>query len=353
MTCLDLSICLQHADFTMTVREVLPVSGVTAIFGPSGAGKTTLLRAIAGFDRAEGRIAFAGEVWQDAARFVPPHRRRIASVFQQPRLFTHLDVSGNLAYAARRSGQTDAVTAMAARFGVTPLMDRRIHGLSGGEAQRVALARALLTNPRLILMDEPLSALDHVGRTEILPYIESLRDEAKVPVIYVSHSLSEVTRLATNVLALASGRVLRFGLAGDVLSDPAAAAAFGAEETGCLISATVRGMTGDGLCELVFSGGTILTPERMGDSGDRVRLFVRARDVMLARHRPEGLSALNILPTRVISVATAGSASAEVRLDCSGTALSARITQRSAMALGLAPGVDCFAILKTVTLARD
>lgn len=353
MTRIDLRINLQHPDFNLEIDRSVPLSGLTALFGPSGAGKSTLLRVIAGFERGAGRVAFAGETWEDAGHFVPPHRRRVATVFQEPRLFDHLDVRANLAYAARRAGQTGALAAMIDRFGLAPLAGRRPDTLSGGEAQRVALARALLTAPRLILMDEPLSALDHARRQEILPYIEELRDEAKVPILYVSHSHSEVARLAGHMLTLAGGRVTGFGPTAEILTDPALAPGLAGEEPGSLIAATVTEMTEDGLCALAFPGGTILTPERLGAPGARVRLFIRARDVMLSRARPEGLSALNILPAVVRSVAGAGPASADIALDCGGTLLRARITRRSAAALGLAPGVPCHAVLKTVALARD
>lgn len=353
MSRIDLNINLQLADFELKIERSVPLSGLTAIFGPSGAGKSTLLRVIAGFERGAGRVAFAGEIWEDGRHFVPPHRRRVATVFQEPRLFHHLDVRGNLAYAARRAGQTQALPEMIRRFDLASLAHRRPETLSGGEAQRVALARALLTAPRLILMDEPLSALDHARRQEIFPYIEELRDEANVPILYVSHVHSEVARLAGHMLTLAGGRVTRFGPTSDILSDPARSAGLAGEEPGSLIVATVTGMTEDRLCALAFPGGTILTPEPLGPAGARVRLFVRARDVMLSRARPEGLSALNILPAVVSSVTDAGPASADVALDCGGTGLRARITRRSAASLGLAPGVSCHAILKTVALARD
>ncbi|WP_347310295.1 molybdenum ABC transporter ATP-binding protein [Defluviimonas sp. SAOS-178_SWC] len=353
MSVLDLRIKLQLSGIKLEIYQSIPLSGVTALFGPSGAGKSTLLRVIAGFERGAGRVAFADEVWEDGRSFVPPHRRRVATVFQDPRLFSHLDVRGNLAYAARRAGQVQALPAMIDRFGLAPLMDRRPETLSGGEAQRVALARALLTAPRLILMDEPLSALDHARRQEIFPYIEELRDEAKIPILYISHVHSEVARLCGHMLTLAEGRITGFGPTSDILSDPTLAPGLSGEEPGSLIAATVEGMTEDGLCALAFPGGTILTPERLGADGARVRLFVRARDVMLARERPEGLSALNILPAVVRSVTGAGPASADIALDCGGTLLRARITRRSTATLGLAPGVACHAILKTVALARD
>lgn len=353
MSRIDLNVRLQHPDFTLDIEKSIPLSGLTALFGPSGAGKSTLLRIIAGFERGAGRVVFAGETWEDGRLFLPPHRRRVATVFQEPRLFAHLDVRGNLAYAARRSGQIQAMPAMIDRFRLGALARRQPHSLSGGEAQRVALARALLTDPRLILMDEPLSALDYKARQEILPYIEQLRDEVQVPIVYVSHSYSEVARLAGQILTLAAGRITGFGPTSEILADPALAPGLAGHEPGSLITATVAGMTDDGLCTLSFSGGTILTPEPLGTPGATVRLFVRARDVMLSRGRPEGLSALNILPAFVRSITDAGPASVDIVLDCGSTTLRARITRRSTDALGLAPGIACHAILKTVALARD
>ena len=353
MTRIDLDIRLKHADFTLEIDRRLTLSGVTAVFGPSGAGKSTLLRIIAGFERGAGRITFDDEVWEDRAVFVPPHRRRVATVFQEPRLFRHLDVHGNLAYAAKRAGQTDRLSAMIDRFGLAPLAHRRTETLSGGEAQRVALARALLTAPRLILMDEPLSALDQSRRQDILPYIEELRDGLRIPILYVSHSRAEVARLAGQMLTLAEGRVVGFGATAEMLGDPTRLPGIEGDEPGSLVSATVQAMSGDGLCTLSFSGGTILTPERMGPEGAAVRLFIRARDVMIAKERPDGLSALNILPATVEEIVPFKKTSADVVLRIGETRIRARITSRSVAALGLAPGVACHAILKSVDLARD
>ncbi|MCV2870821.1 molybdenum ABC transporter ATP-binding protein [Defluviimonas sp. WL0050] len=350
---LVINVALQRDDLKIEIDERLPLSGLTAIFGPSGAGKTTLLRLIAGFERGIGEMRFGDEVWQQGRHFTPPYHRRVATVFQQPRLFDHLDVAGNLAYAARRAGQMGAVAGMVERFALDPLLSRRPETLSGGEAQRVALARALLTAPRLVLMDEPVTALDQARRNEILPFIESLRDEANVPILYVSHSLAEVTRLATQILTLAEGRVTGHGPAGTILPHLAATPDQPGEEPGGLITARVAGMSHDGLCELHFSGGTILSPGRVGPDGAEVRLIIRARDVMLSRDRPVGLSALNILPATVTSVVPVGAASAHIGLDCGGTALAARITMRSVAALELVPGASCHAILKSVALARE
>lgn len=352
MTDIVLNVRSQRADFTLEVDQSLRLSGITALFGPSGAGKSTLLRVIAGFERGTGRVSFGNDVWEEGRHFVPPHRRRVATVFQDPRLFPHLDVAGNLAYAARRAGQPGAVAAMIDRLDLASLAARMPATLSGGEAQRVALARALLTAPRLILMDEPLSALDQARRQEILPHIEALRDEARIPILYVTHSHAEVARLAGQVVLLNRGRIAGIGPTAEVLGDPANGTVSG-DEAGSLVTATVLGMTEDGLCRLAFAGGEILVPEPVGPDGAAVRLFIRSRDVMIARDRPEGLSALNILPARVERIAEAGAGSADLDLRAGETLLRARITRRSVAALGLAPGAACHAILKTVALARD
>jgi len=351
MSGLDFDIRIRREGFELRAAAQLPASGLTAVFGPSGAGKSTLLRAIAGFEAVEGTIRFAGETWAGERRATPPHRRRVATVFQEPRLFAHLDVAGNLGYAARRSGAD--IAAAVSDFGLEPLLNRRVHGLSGGEAQRVALARALLTRPRLVVMDEPLSALDQARRAEILPLVEHLRDRLGVPILYVSHSVAEVARLASHVLALAGGRIAAFGPAESVFADAGAAAAFGGEEPGSLLGARILGMTGDGLCRLATPGGEILSPGALGPEGAEVRLFVRARDVILSRARPEGLSALNILPAVVLGLHEVDAASVDAELDLGGARLRARLTRRSAAALALAPGQPCHAILKSVALARD
>ena len=350
---LDLDFSLPLSSFALTVRQSLAAEGLTAVFGPSGAGKSTLLRAVAGLAPTGGLIRFGSEIWEDGRRFLPAHRRRVGFVFQEPRLFAHLDVAGNLAYAARRAGQMQAIPATVARFGLDPLLTRYPTRLSGGEAQRVALARALLSAPRLLLMDEPLSALDAARRAEILPHIESLRDQARLPILYVSHSLPEVARLATQVLALAAGAVVSCGPTATVLADAAAASAFGGDEPGSLIEARVDSHDADGLSRLSFAGGTLLIPALPLPASSPVRLLVSARDVIIARARPEGLSALNILPAKVTSLSPAGHSSVVVGLSCGGIALAARITARSAAALGLQPGVACYAILKSVALARD
>ena len=353
MTMLDLDVHLRRGDFQLEVTQKLPTDGLTALFGPSGAGKSTLLRMIAGFERTGGQISFLGETWEDGRYFVPPHRRRIGFVFQNPGLFAHLDVARNLTYAAHRSRQLHAVASVANRLGLGPLLGRSVRELSGGEAQRVALARALLVDPKLLLMDEPLSALDAARRSEILPYIEALRDEARLPILYVSHALAEVARLANRVLVLGNGKVQAFGQTTDVLGDRAAHSFLGSDEPGSLINAVFTGNEADGLSRLSFSGGSILVPNFSATIGAKIRLFVQSRDILIARTAPEGLSALNIFAAVVKEVKDLDLGLAEVSLDVGGTILRARITRRSCGALGLKPGATCHAILKTVALTRD
>lgn len=354
MRTLDLSFRLRRGAQDLLIEESLPLEGLTAIFGPSGAGKSTLLRAIAGFERTGGQITFDGETWEGPRRFVPPHRRGAGFLFQTPRLFPHLDVAGNLAYAARRAGALADLPAIIARFDLGTLLPRRTPSLSGGEAQRVALARALLARPRLLLMDEPLSALDAARRGEILPLIEDLSARAGLPILYVSHSLSEVARLSVRTLALADGRVQAHGHTADVLADAAAAPAFGGEEPGSLITARFLGTDPDGLARLALPDGTPLwIPALAARPDDPLRLLIRARDVMIARDAPQGLSALNILPARVRALRDLDATSAELTLDCAGATLRARLTRRSVADLALAEGTACHAILKSVALARD
>ncbi len=354
MTSLDLHFHLRRGSAAQShdliIDQSLPLDGLTAIFGPSGAGKTSLLRAIAGFAPTGGRITMAGEMWEDGARHLPPHRRRAGFVTQSPALFPHLDVAGNLAYAARRSGATTDVAAdvaaTARRFGLGPLLHRRPAGLSGGEAQRVALARAVLARPRLLLMDEPLSALDAGRRDEILPLIEALRDEARLPILYVSHALPEVARLASRTLLLNEGRVLAFGPTPAVF----------AENTGTgqpnLIEATCLGTDPDGLTRLALPGATLLVPGMTAHPGTRLRLLIDPRDVMIATTRPTGLSALNILPAEILTLTEADATTTDVTLLAGGVTIRARLTRRSAAMLGLSPGLGCHAVLKSVALAR-
>ena len=331
---------------------------LTAFFGPSGSGKTSLVNLVAGLGRPEaGRIAVDGRVLVDTERgiWVPAHRRRIGYVFQDARLFPHLTVGQNLGYGrffrprAERYADVGKVVEL---LGIGHLLARRPARLSGGERQRVAIGRALVASPTLLLMDEPLASLDEARKAEILPYVERLRDEGGVPIVYVSHSIAEVSRLATDVVVLAGGRVVASGGAAEVLAERDLLPPEDRDEAGALVELTLRGEDAWGLSVLVSAAGTWRLPRVAAPVGSRVRVRVRARDVMLAVARPEGISALNVLPGVVAAVAEGAGTDALVTLDCGGERLLARVTRASVAALGLAPGRAVFAVVKAVTFDR-
>ncbi|MFD1795929.1 molybdenum ABC transporter ATP-binding protein [Paracoccus aurantiacus] len=333
--------------------------GVTALFGRSGAGKTTLVNAVAGLLRPDqARIDAGGAVLTDTARgiFLPPHQRRIGYVFQDARLFPHLSVSGNLEYGARFAPR--AARPSRARYseivdmlGIGSLLDRRPGALSGGERQRVALGRAILSAPHLLLLDEPLAALDEARKAEILPYLERLRDLG-LPILYVSHSASEIARLAGHVVMLDGGRVIAAGAAGDVLSDPATATALG-QETGALLAGEIAAQDPDGLTRLSTPAGSVWVARPDLPVGAKLRLRILARDVMLATAAPEGISALNILAGKIERIDPAPDGSVLVRLRLGDdAAILSRITERSRRALDLEPGMPVHALLKSVSIAE-
>jgi molybdate transport system ATP-binding protein len=353
---LQVDITLSFGDFALTVAHGFALSGVTAVFGRSGSGKSTLLRVIAGLEtRSQGRVVMAGEVWQDGTTHVPPERRGVGYVFQDTRLFPHLTVAGNLDFALRRArglggpGMTDVVSAL----DLGPLLARRPAALSGGERQRVAIGRALLTAPRILLMDEPLAALDEARKAEILPYLERLRDAGGVPIVYVSHSMAEVARLATRIVLIEAGRITAEGPAADILSDAATAPAIGLREVGALLVATVAAQEPDGLTRLDSSAGPLWLPRLEAASGTPLRLRILAQDVMLATRRPEAISALNILPAVIEDIRLGDGPGALVRLRAGGDSILARVTRRSVTLLGLAPGMPVFAVIKAVSVARE
>jgi molybdate transport system ATP-binding protein len=330
--------------------------GVTVLFGRSGSGKTTIVNAVAGLLMPQaGRIASGEWVLLDTARGIRlrPHRRRLGYIFQEGRLFPHLTVRQNLGYGAwfaPKDAPREEMGRVVELLGIGHLLDRRPGALSGGEKQRVAIGRALLSAPRLILADEPLAALDEARKAEILPYFERLRDEVSVPILYVSHAASEVARLATTVVALDAGRVVAQGPAAEVLGDPGVLPA-GAREAGALLTARVARHHDDGLTELDAAGLALFLPRVAKAPGATLRVRIAAHDVILSRARPEGLSALNILPGTVREVRPGEGPGAIVALDTAAGRVLARVTQRSAAALGLAPGVAVHAIVKTVSVA--
>ena len=355
---MSLLVQLSHrfGDFALDVYFEAP-AGVTALFGRSGSGKTSVVNAVAGLLRPDhGRIVLDGRVLLDSGRGVsiPVHQRRLGYVFQEGRLFPHLSVRQNLTYgrwfAPRGPGADfDHVVSM---LGIEGLLERRPGALSGGEKQRVAIGRALLANPKLLLMDEPLAALDEERKAEILPYLERLREETAIPVLYVSHSMAEVARLATTLVLMEAGRVMNVGPAEAILSDPDSVPALGIHTAGASLHAVVAAQDEDGLTRLEASAGPLYLPRGEAAIGTRLSIRILAQDVILSRSRPEGLSALNVLPATVTAVRLGNGPGAIVQLRSGDDLILARITRRSTLALGLAPGADCFAIVKTVAVAR-
>jgi molybdate transport system ATP-binding protein len=343
----------RFAGFTLDVAFQAP-AGVTALFGRSGAGKSSVVRAIAGLLRCDSaELRLDGTVLEGPGLRLPPHRRQIGCVFQEPRLFPHLNVRQNLTYSRlfrhpRGGLGLDDVVSL---LGLGALLARSPRHLSGGEKARVGIGRALLSAPRLLLLDEPLAALDEGHKAEILPYLEGLRDQAGLPMVLVSHALPEVARLATSIVVLAQGRVAAAGPVEAVLSDPALVAVMGLREAGAVITARHLGREGDGVSALETGAGRIYLPGVNAAPGAPLRLRVPAQHVILALSRPEGLSALNILAVEVLSLTPAEGGGVLVALRLGEQRLLARVTERSATALGLRPGLECHAILKSVALA--
>ena len=350
---------LARPSFTLDVDLQLPGQGVTALFGPSGCGKTTLLRALAGLERAAGRVVLGDAVWQDDTqrRFVPPHQRPLGYVIQEAALFPHLSVRDNLDYGRRRAGaaaQAVDLNGVVDLLGIGALMDRRPATLSGGERQRVAIARALATTPRLLLMDEPLAALDAARKAEILPYLERLHRALALPIVYVTHALDEVARLADHLVLLEAGRVRAAGPLAELLARPDLPLAR-QDDAGVVITARVDQHDDVyGLSRVAFAGGTLWVGETPAALGDAVRARVLARDVSVARLRPQDTSVLNVLPV-VLDSLQADRSTALLRLRLGGQGgspvwLLARITRRSADTLALQPGDALFAQVKGVAL---
>lgn len=332
---------------------------LTTLFGPSGSGKTSIVNMIAGLMPPEqGRIVVDGRVLVDTSTgvSVPRHRRRIGYVFQDARLFPHMTVRQNLGYGrffAPRGDRYADENKVVDLLGIGALLDRRPDGLSGGERQRVAIGRALIASPRLILMDEPLASLDDARKAEILPYIERLRDETRVPIVYVSHSVAEVARLATDVVLLTDGRIAAFGPASEILQRLDLLPEDSVAEGGALLDMTVaRHDDGFHMTVLVSPAGEIRVPKMAAEPGQAVRLRIRARDVMVATQKPQGLSALNILAGRIVDLTSTGGPLADVRIDCNGQVVLARLTRMSAHALGLTTGQEVYAVVKTLSFDK-
>lgn len=353
MSGIDARFQLNWPGFSLDVNLSLPGRGVTALFGHSGSGKTTLLRCIAGLERApQGRLAVDGEVWQDAGHWVPIHKRPIGYVFQEASLLAHLTVMGNLHYGMKRNGEAQRVSLDHAieLLGIEHLLDRKPDRLSGGERQRVGIARALAVSPRLLLMDEPLAALDLKRKQEVLPYLERLHDELDIPVLYVSHSPDEVARLADYLVAMEGGRVRASGPLAETLASLDLPIRLG-EDVGAVLDAVVGEVDKDWhLVRVDFDGGSLWTRDQGFTVGRSVRVHVLARDVSLASE-PGTSSIQNVLRGQVDAVGDDEHPGlALVRVKVGASVLLARLTKRAIASLGVTPGQALWVQVKSVAL---
>lgn len=346
---------LQQGSFALDAAFSAPAVGVTALFGSSGSGKTTLLRCIAGLERATGTLHVSGDTWQDETTFLPVHKRPLGYVFQEASLFSHLSVRANLEYGLKRIPRPERkvpLEQVVEWLGLGRLIERGDPArLSGGERQRVAIGRALLTSPRILLMDEPLSALDTNSKQEILPYLERLHRDLEIPVLYVSHAMDEVARLADHLVLLDQGRVMASGALGETLARLDLPTAH-FDDAGAVIEAAVAEHDETyHLTRLDFSGGSLWVGQVQQPFGNKVRARVLARDVSIATQQPHGSSITNILHARIAEIRDEGPDKVIVRLTVGEShVLLSRITRRSRDLLKLTAGMDVFAQVKSVAL---
>jgi molybdate transport system ATP-binding protein len=361
---------LLRAGFTLSVDLSLPATGITVLYGPSGSGKTSVVRAVAGLDRAQDAlVALGDEVWQDDRRglWTPPHRRPLGYVFQEASLFDHLDVMGNLRYGLERAwrgpvsmgrgepGRSPdpqaSLQQAIALLGIEHLLQRRTQALSGGERQRVAIARAWASQPRLLLLDEPLSAVDAARRQDILPWLERLRDEAQMPMLYVTHSVDELARLADEVVVLNQGQVQAQGPVSQMMGDLQGPLAEGEDAAALVKALIVERDPRWHLSRAEFDGGQLWLRDTGQPLGRVVRLRVLARDVSLATEEPIGLTVQNVVPGVVESLSEGEHPSQLlVAVRCGPTRLLSRITRRAAHERALQPGMPVWAMIKAVAV---
>lgn len=355
---LELNLRRRQGDFLLDVA-LQAGPGVTALFGPSGSGKTSVTTMVAGLSRPDhGRIVIDGRVLFDSASGIDlrPEQRRLGCVFQEPRLFPHLSVEANLRFGRNRLPQTehrldfDEVVEV---LGIASLLGRRPAGLSGGEGQRVAIGRALLAGPRILLMDEPLAALDANRKAELLAFIARISGHFAIPILYVSHAMDEVLRLADTLALIEAGRVVAVGTPEDLLARPDLKALTGRDDPGSVVQAIVSGHDESfGLSTMLFAGGTLIVGRVDLAIGTSVRVRLHARDIVLAVEKPRGLSAQNIIAGTIRSLEPADGHRVDVIVDAGGCPLWAQITALSQARLGLRPGMPVHALIKAVTINR-
>jgi molybdate transport system ATP-binding protein len=353
---LSVAVTKRRGSFMLDARFELPTPGVVALFGRSGCGKSTLVNVIAGLMGTDtGRIVLDDRVLLDTENQIvmPPQRRRIGYVFQNARLFPHLSVAANLAYGQRRAAGNQYVNldTVAALLDLGSLMDRRTHQLSGGESQRVAIGRALLSQPSLLLLDEPLASLDAARRGEVLPYLEILRDQLAIPMVYVSHDFDEVLRLATYVVLMQSGKTIAQGGVGEMSLNPHLRSIIGTDAVGAIVDGTVLGTDlSSGLMRVRVGNGELKVQAANIATGAKLRVQLLARDLIIATQVPQHLSVRNILSGVVTAVISDDVESDLVAMDIGGTVIMARVTKDATRELALEPGLPAWALVKSVSL---
>lgn len=359
MTTLDFDLNIRLGAFELSAATRIPLQGVTVLYGHSGSGKSTLLRIIAGLEKkAEGFVKFGDTLWQAGRQgvFMPPHRREVGLVFQHGHLFPHLDVEGNLRFADKRSRNRSQspirLDDVLSALDLAPLLARDVASLSGGERQRVALGRALMARPALLLLDEPVSAIDGKKRTGILTYIERASQQFAVPIIYVTHTIEEVARLAERLIVLSQGRITAEGRAAEIMARLDLYPMTGRFEAGALLLAEVVAHDPTArLTHLDHCGQRLSVPLNDLPPGQRIRLRVRARDVAIATERPRAISTRNILAGRIVQlVSEAETPFAEILVDVGEGVVRARITRQAVDELALEAGIEVFALIKSISL---
>jgi molybdate transport system ATP-binding protein len=355
---IEVEVTQRLGDFTLDAKFAVEARFL-ALFGPSGSGKTSLINIIAGLTRPQrGRVVIDGNTLLDTGRgvFLPPHRRKLGAVFQEGRLFPHLSVRQNLLYGAwfaRARARDASLSRVAQLLGIEDLLNRYPSRLSGGEKQRVAIGRALLAAPNLLLMDEPLASLDDPRKQEIMPYLERLRDEARMPIIYVSHSVFEVARLSDTLVLLSEGKVRAAGPTIELMQRLDLLPAQESGEAGALIEAVVESHDDAySLTTLASRAGHWKVPRLKIVPGQNVRIQIKAHDVMIARQRPEDMSALNVIAATVEEIGPMNGPGVDIKLNCNGEALVARLTRYSVERLALRVGTPVFAVVKSVSFDR-
>lgn len=354
---MELKLTLSRPDFMLDVDLALPGEGITVLFGPSGSGKTTLLRCVAGLEQSQGRVMINQEAWQDSSQkhMLPTWKRDLGYVFQEASLFEHMDVRANLRYGitrTRREGAEHALQAAIRLLGISHLLDRAISSLSGGERQRIAIARALATQPKILLLDEPLASLDIARRKDVIPWLERLHRELKIPIVYVTHSMEELTRLADHVVFLENGNVKLQGPIGDVLSNPSFAAAVGMEAGAILQGVVAEKDDRYHLCGIDVQGARLWLPQAGLAIGTPVRIHVHARDVSLAKSEPHDSSMQNKMYVVIESIHDdAHPARCLVKVRHREQHLLVRITRKALATLEVGVGSAVWAQIKSVALS--